>query len=132
MEQNFKKIFKIGLKESRTDLSNTIWFNIIEKETESLRVRRWVYVSLGFLSLTGFILMIKNVIVQFIQTGFYKYLSLAFSDSSYISSHFKDFILTLTDSLPTTSLMLSFFLLFIFFISIRKILIQSDKRLLGA
>ena len=48
-------------------------------------------------------------------------ISLVFSDSGVIATYWKEYTLALADSLPATSLMIALFLLFILFISIRRI-----------
>jgi hypothetical protein len=57
---------------------------------------------------------------------------LAFSDSGVIATYWKEYTLSLADSLPFASLALSFFLLFILFISIRKVSYQFKNKLLIA
>ena len=39
MKQNLKKLFKIGLIQSKPELSSAVWFNIIKKEARIFRIK---------------------------------------------------------------------------------------------
>ena len=87
----------------------------------------WVYLSSGVFFLTGFIFIVKDLMVKLSQTGFYEYMSLLSSDGKYISTYWKEFTLSVTESLPMTNITVSLLLVFILFVSIRKIVLQKYK-----
>ena len=129
MDDYIKKLFKnsIYLPESR--LSDDIWAVVKAKNAKTLRVKKLGYFSLGVLSLSGSILSIKMLIEQFIQLGFFKYLSLIFSDGGIIATYWKEYTLSLIDSLPIASLAVFLFFLFMLVISINKISYQYKNKL---
>ena len=130
MEQNLQKLFKNASYQPEGRLSNDIWSVI---ESRSVRVTKWKrfgYLSLSVLSLSGSVFSIRILIEQSTRLGFYKYLSLAFSDSGVIALYWKEYVLSLVDSLPIASLITSLFLLFILFISIRRTSRQFKSKLL--
>ena len=132
MEQNLQKLFKQASFQPESRLSGDILLSI---EVKSSRIAKWKtigYMSVSVLSLSLSVLSIKSVIEQFTTTGFYNYLSLAFSDSGVIATYWKEYILSLADSLPIMSIILSFSLLFILFISIKKVSHQFRNKLLIA
>jgi len=132
VEQNLQKLFKQASFQPESRLSGDILLSI---EVKSSRIAKWKtigYMSVSVLSLSLSVLSIKSVIEQFTTTGFYNYLSLAFSDSGVIATYWKEYILSLADSLPIMSIILSFSLLFILFISIKKVSHQFRNKLLIA
>ena len=129
MDDYIKKLFKnsIYLPESR--LSDDIWAVVKAKNAKTLRVKKLGYFSLGVLSLSGSIFSIKMLIEQFIQLGFFKYLSLIFSDGGIIATYWKEYTLSLIDSLPIASLAVFLFFLFMLVISINEISYQYKNKL---
>ena len=110
---DIKSTFKQAKYEPNTELKNKIWNKIL------LHNRRIVYFKLisfsfiGITSLIGFIPMFKILINDFTQSGFYEYFSLAFSNGGIFSIYWKEFALSLVESLPTMNIALLFVLLFI-------------------
>ena len=132
MEQNLQKLFKQSSYTPERRLSGDIW-NVIESKSNHIaKFKKYGYVSLSILSLSGSVFSIKSLIEQFTKLGFFDYLSLAFSDSGVIATYWKEYTLTLVNSLPVISLMISLFLLFVLFISIQRISYQFKSRLLVA
>jgi hypothetical protein len=130
VEQNLQKLFKNATYRPESQLSGDIWGVIKSRSTRITKIKKFSYLILSLLSLSGSIFSIKILIEQFTKLGFFRYLSLAFSDSGVIATYWKEYILSLADSLPVASLILSFFLLFILFISIRKVSYQFKNKLL--
>lgn len=121
MEQDLHKLFKKAVYHPECRLSDDVCRAILAKRSKINRRNTFGYVLLGVLSLSGSVFSIKDLITESSRLGFYKYLSLIFSDSSVIATYWKEYILTLIDSLPVMSLVFSFALLFALFISLRKI-----------
>jgi hypothetical protein len=121
VEQNLQKLFKQSQYKGEEKLSRDIWNVIESKTTHMTKQKTLVYLSIGILSLVGSIFSIKSLIEEFSKLGFFDYFSLIFSDISIIGTYWREYILTLIDSLPITSLIILFFLLFTLFICIRRV-----------
>lgn len=132
MEQNLQKLFKEASYQPESRLSSDVWSSIEYKSAQITKWKTFGYLGLSILSLSGSVFSIKSLIEQAIQLGFFNYFSLAFSDSGAIATYWKEYTLSLADSLPVVSLALSFFLLFILFISIRNISYQFKNKLLAS
>ena len=130
VEQNLQKLFKQSSYRPESRLSDDIWSVIESKNTHITKWKTFGYIGLSVLSLSGSVFSIKSLIEQFIRLGFFDYFSLAFSDSGIIATYWKEYTLTLIDSLPIASLILSFLLLFILFISIQRASYQFKNKLL--
>lgn len=130
MEQDLHKLFKQAKYHPEGRLSGDIWAVIELKRTQIIKWKKFSYLSLSILSLFGSVLSVKSLIIQSTQLGFFEYLSLAFSDSGIIAKYWKEYTLSLVDSLPIVSLAISLFLLFILFISIKNVFYQTKTRLL--
>ena len=130
MEENLQKIFKKASLHPESRLSGDIWSLIESKNTQIIKWKTFGYLSLSILSLSGSVLSIKSLIEELSNLGFYDYLSLAFSDSGVIATYWKEYTLSLVDSLPIASLIVTFFLIFVLFISIRRVSCQFKNKLL--
>jgi hypothetical protein len=129
VEQNLQKVFKNAMYLPGGRLSGDVFSLIEYKSSHITKWKRFGYLSLSVLSLSGSVLSIKILIEQATRLGFFKYLSLAFSDSGVIALYWKEYVLSLADSLPIASLVVSLFLLFILFISIRRASRQFKSKL---
>ena len=132
MEQNLQKLFKASIYQPEGRLSDDVWVAIESKSAQITKWKTFGYLGLSVLSLSGSIFSIKSLIEQAIRLGFFDYLSLTFSDSGSLAAYWKEYTLSLADSLPVASFALSFFLLFILFISIRNTSHQFKSKLLTA
>jgi hypothetical protein len=103
MTTSYHQLFrKIPATHAPAGLSDSVMLRIEAYEMRRLRIRTTIH---GIFVLAALILCIpvSNYIAGAIaQSGFGTYLSIAFSDSSFAFSHFKDFMLTLADTLPAT------------------------------
>ncbi|MFA6514921.1 MAG: hypothetical protein WCT42_01495 [Candidatus Paceibacterota bacterium] len=129
MEQNLQKLFKQAAYHPESRLSGDVWTAIEVKKAQITKRKKFGYLSLSVLSLSGSVFSIKSLIGELIRLGFFDYFSLAFSDSGVIATYWKEYTLSLADSLPVASLALSFFLLFVLFISIRRASYQFKNKL---
>lgn len=130
MEENLSKLLKQAYNHPETGLSGDVWRVIELKETRNLKIKSLSYGTLGILSLGGFVLMSITVAKQFSSSGFFEYVSLAFSDGSLLAIYWKEYLLSLADSLPVASLGATFFLLFSMLVSAKKFISQYKNRLL--
>jgi len=132
VEQNLQKLFKRASYEPESRLSDEVWGLIENKKRRITKWKVFGYSGLSILSLVGSVFSIKILVEQFIRLGFFDYLSLVFSDSSVITIYWKEYTLTLADSLPFASLGVSLFFLFLLFVFINRTSCQFKNRLLIA
>ncbi|MFA6274000.1 MAG: hypothetical protein WC662_02460 [Candidatus Paceibacterota bacterium] len=127
MDQNLKKIFKnIEILDSQ-NLSEKIWFSIVKREKRIIKLKLFIFSFTGICSLVSVALVIKTLVANFAQSGFYEYLSIAFSSGSNLFSYWKELIYSLAESLPILNIILSFSVIFIFILSLKYILKQVIK-----
>ncbi len=129
MEQPLNKLLKDIKDYPEGDLKEQVWSLVIHREKQEYLIKSWSYGILGVLSLFGLVISIKDLMLKFSQSGFYEYLSLAFSESGSVATYWREFALSLADSLPITSIVLSLLAVFILFISIRRTLKQFKNQL---
>ena len=120
MDSDLTKAFQKASYYPESRLSGSILLVISAKERKSARIKLWAYSIIGAFSFAGLFPSVKLLLSQFSQSGFYQYLSLAFSDSRAVS-YWKEITLSITESIPMTSLILSLALVFIFILSLRFI-----------
>ena len=119
-----KKLKEIFLKASliaKDNLADDSWQAIIKYEKQSIRIKLWAF---SLISLTSFIVLIpvlKTMLSNFSQSGFYEYLSLVFSSGGLIISYWRDFLSSLAESLPVMSIALSLTLIVILFMSLKYV-----------
>jgi hypothetical protein len=127
MEENLKNAFQKARYEPNQDLKDRIW-NKITLRSKRIAYFRMISLSfVGLASFVGLIPMLKILANDFIQSGFYEYLALAFSSNSFFSSYWKEFVFSLAEALPTMSIVFSLALIFIFFLSLRYLMKQIIK-----
>ncbi|MEI7688657.1 MAG: hypothetical protein WCI91_00550 [Candidatus Nomurabacteria bacterium] len=131
MNENLSKLFKQTYNHPEGRLSDDIWYAIQTKQAKSLKIQSLVYGIIGILSLGCFVFMIFYMKKQFTSSGFFQYVSLIFSDGNLFASYWKEYLLSLADSLPVASLGASVFLLVSILISVRKLLKQYKNQLLS-
>lgn len=120
MNEDLSKIIKQAYSYPEYKLSDDIWRAIEAKQSKELKFKAVISGLLGFVSFFGFIIVFNFTKSQLDSSGFSHYLSLAFSDGSLIASFWKEYLLSLADSVPFASLGALSFLLFSTLISIRK------------
>lgn len=130
MDENLSKLLKQAINHPETGLSDNIWRVIQIKQARILKIKSTIYGILGILSLGGFVFVVNILRVQFVSSGFFQYLSLVFSDGGLLALYWKEYLLSLSDSIPYASLGVSFFLLFSTLISIKKFVHQYKNQLI--
>jgi hypothetical protein len=130
MDENLSKLLKQAKNHPGTGLPDDIWRSIQTKQTKSLKIQSLVYGIAGILSLGGFVFMSIYVVKEFISSGFFQYVSVAFSGGGLFATYWKEYLLTLADSLPVASLGAMLFLLVSMLISFRKVVHQFKNKLL--
>lgn len=121
MGQNLQELFKNATHKPNENLSDSVCKAVVLKSRSMARRNISMYLGVCALSFFGSIFFIKDLITESSNLGFFSYLSLIFSDSSIVVNYCNDYILTLVDSLPVASLVLSVSLLFLLVLSLRKV-----------
>lgn len=127
MEQKLVKAFCNIKYEAKANLAENVWHAIILHDKRIAHLKLWIFSLIGSGSLLGLIPVLKIMLNDFIQSGFYEYLSLAFSSSRSILAYWKDFLSLLAESLPVISILSSLTLIFIFFLSLKYIMREIIK-----
>jgi hypothetical protein len=131
MEQKLIKAFQEIKYEADSNLSLTVWQAIVLHDKCIVRVKLWVFSAIGAFSLIGLVPVLKMLTSDLIQSGFYEYFSLAFSNSGSMITYWKDFLSLLAESLPIISIILSLTLIFIFFLSLKYTMREIVKNQLS-
>ncbi len=119
MEKELKKLFLNAKLEGNVNLAQNIWNSIAARNKRIARLKLWAFSSVSLASLIGFIPAWHLLSNDLAQSGIYEYLSLAFSNGSPFFAYWKEFVLSIAESLPTISITLSLSLVFIFFLSLK-------------
>jgi hypothetical protein len=121
MDKELTKAFhKIKYTES-SNLAENIWSGIVVRNRRIARLKLWIFSFMGFTSFIGLIPAWYALSSDLTQSGFYEYFSLIFSSDGSIFTYWKEFALSIAESLPTTSIALSLSLVFVLLISLRYV-----------
>jgi hypothetical protein len=131
MEKELKKAFYKAKYEGKPDLSLNIWNSIVVRNKRITRIKLWVFSFIGFSSLVGLIPAWKVLSNDLTQSGLYEYFSLVFSSGTSIFSYWKELSLSIAESLPIISIILSLSLVFILFLSLKYVTKQIIKNQLS-
>ncbi len=131
MEKELIKAFNKARYEENPNLADNVWHNIVLRNKRITRLKLWAFSSIGFISLIGFIPAWQKLSSDMTQSGFYEYFSLAFSNGGSILSYWRELLLSIAESLPMTSIILSFSLVFVIFLSFKYATKQIIKNQLS-
>jgi hypothetical protein len=121
MQNKLTTILKQAKYWPARDLKQKVWNTIVKRNKRITQIKLWVFSLTGIASLIGIIPAFKIMLTDLTQSGFYEYLSLAFSNSNVIPAYSKELLLSISESLPTMSIILSLSLIFILFLSLKNI-----------
>ncbi len=124
MEKNYRYAV-----EPAGDLEDRVMKKIIHYQARNRTVQLWTYGSLLMVSIIGIIPAIIKLMSALHQSGFFQYVSLAFSDGGTVWNLGNEFTLLLAESIPTTSVALSLVLIILFAWSARKIINRAPMAL---
>ncbi len=130
MDKNLSKALKNAKKISETGLSESIWRAIQAKQEKYIKIQSLVYGITGILSLGGFVFMSLSFAKELSSFGFYQYVSIAFGGDGLFLNYWKEYLLSLADSLPVASFGALLFLLVSTLVSFRKVIHQFRYKLL--
>ncbi len=116
-EVRLEKIFcEIKCKPS-SDLVLHVCQDIVicqKKDSRIKRIKLGLFSILGFLSLASLVPVLRMLSSDLAQSGFWEYLSVGFGNGS-LFYYWKETTLSILESLPMTSIIMSLCLVFIFF-----------------
>lgn len=131
MQNKLTKIFKSAKYKPNSDLNEKVWNTIVIRSKHNTQIKFWGFAFVSLASIAGLVPVVKILLTDLSQSGFYEYFSLIFSDSGTIFSYWKELILSLAESLPIMSIVYTFSLLFIIFLSLRYLMKQIGKNQLN-
>ena len=105
----------------------------IESEKRRIaRIRLAFFGVVAAASLAAIIPSFQYAAREFAQSGFYEYLFLLFSDSGAVLASWREFALSLAESLPITEITIFLIMVFVFLVSaklaIKNIYINSNRK----
>lgn len=109
----------------RQDLEADIVRVVYAKHARRIALRFWISVSVGVASIVGLIPAISNMSTKLTQSGFYEYMSLAFSNGGIVSKYSSDFAIAIGESIPILSITIFLIIGVVFLWSIRNIFKES-------
>ena len=125
---NLKKAFKnIGESDSLDILPSKIILRIGQIQTKRDKTRIIISRTVGGLSFIALFPVFINIINQLHSSGFWNYFSLIFTDTSIVATYWREFSLSLVDSLPIFQLSLILLLILSLSISLRSALKNFKK-----
>ncbi len=120
MNNNFEKLFsKLEEVEPSKELRRGILARIDFEKRRSARIRLAFF---GFIAMASFIAMIPSfqyIAREFSQSGFYQYFSLIFYDGDAVLSSWKEFALSLAETIPAMEITIFLAVVLSFLISIK-------------
>ncbi|HPS21234.1 MAG TPA: hypothetical protein PLO44_00260 [Candidatus Paceibacterota bacterium] len=124
MENELAKIMKKAGYQAEPNLSEDIWRSIVLRQKKAAKIKLTLFSITSFVAFVGAFPIFKNLATQFAQSGFYEYLSLAFSNVSGLAGFWKELVYSIAETLPVSNILLSCAVVFIFFLSARYALKQ--------
>lgn len=106
MDQKLTKIFCDFQVEPRPHLCADICHVIVLREKRSRHIKFFGYTIIATISLITIIPASVSLVHQLGQSGFGQYASLAVSDAGALTGYWKQFVVTLAESIPGVSLAL--------------------------
>ncbi|MDD5431031.1 MAG: hypothetical protein PHP03_02290 [Candidatus Pacebacteria bacterium] len=123
MEKNCEKLFNnLNQEEPPKELYCGILARIQFERRRAARIRLVFFAGTALASIFGLIPALQYFIGELNSSGFHHYISLIFSDGGILISYWKEFILSLAESLPILGITAILSLVFIFLESIKFIL----------
>ncbi|MDR3519736.1 MAG: hypothetical protein P4L63_02530 [Candidatus Pacebacteria bacterium] len=127
MQAKLTKIFKKAKYQPSPDLAFSILNKMVIHNKNMAKFKLWIGTFTGIASLITLIPVFQTLLTNLSHSGFYDYFSLIFSDSGLMFSYWKEFTLSLAESLPMTSIIFTLSLVFIFLLSFRYVMKQISR-----
>lgn len=118
MKDNYEKFFlNLEQIEPSEKLRGQILARIDFEKRRSARIRLAFFGTVAAASSVAIIPSFQYATGEFSQSGFYEYLSLLFSDSGAVLASWREFTLSLIESLPITEIAIFLAAVFVFLVS---------------
>jgi len=128
MDKKLESIFKsIGELKSPDFLASKILARINDEQIKKATIRNIVFRFVGSFSFIALFPVIISLVSQLQNSGFWNYLSLLFTDTGTVALYWKQFSLSLIESLPLFGIITVAFLTLAVFISLRFINVNYKK-----
>lgn len=102
-------------------LRTNILMRIGQEERHRAKIFLSVFAPIVLLSIVGSVLSLRYVLEGFYQSSFYSYFSLLLSDPDIVFMYWREFALSLTDTIPFTGITLSLIAIAIFLVSLKSL-----------
>jgi len=129
MQKNLREAFLKSNLLPEASLAFDVWRSVVLQEKRAARFKLWAFSFIGLVSFAGLLPIFKTLSSDLSRSGFYEYFSLIFSDSGSVIHFWKEFSLSLLESLPVISAILSLILIFTLFLSLKYALKQTGGHL---
>ena len=127
MRDKLTKIFQGAKYFPPEALADNIWFAITLRNKRMIQIKLWAFTFAVIASLSGFVPAFISLSRDLAQSGFYEYFSLIFSDGGSMLLNWKEFIFSISESLPVTGIILTLSLVFTCLLSVRYLMKQIGK-----
>ncbi|MBU6431075.1 MAG: hypothetical protein KGJ58_02540 [Patescibacteria group bacterium] len=118
MNDNYEKLFQtLERFEPSRKLFSLVTARIYLAQRRSARIRLIFGGMMAIASFAAIVSSFQYAIREFYQSGFYEYFSFLLSDSGYVLSSWKEFSVSLAESLPLTSITIFLAAVFAFLVS---------------
>ena len=126
-ESKLIEIFKKIKLEADPRMAENVYHTIILRNKRETLFKLWAFAFAGFISFVGLIPMTITLLGNLARSGLYDYFSLIFENGWSMLSYWKELLFSMAQSLPTTSIVFTLSLIFVFFLSIRYTMKEIDK-----
>ncbi|MFA5751155.1 MAG: hypothetical protein WCX79_04005 [Candidatus Paceibacterota bacterium] len=120
MKEKLKNLLLETQIKPESYLVNQILERIELRGKRIARIKLGALSTLGISSLVIFIPVIQNLSASLSYSGFYEYISIAFSNLEILSTYWQEIGLSLLESLPIYGTVISLGLIFVFFLSFKE------------
>lgn len=131
MEKELINAIKNSTLRPEENISSLVWNKILKRERALIKIKLLLFSSLGALSVIGFFPVFKILLGDLSKSGFYEYISIAFSSNGIFENYWKELLLSITETLPVASILYTLITLFIFFLSLKYLIKQITQSRLG-
>ena len=125
MRQDLKTILSTNNLSPRQDLEADIIRVVYAQNARRIIVRFWASVVVGVASIAGLVPAVANMSAKLTQSGFYEYLTLAFSNGGIISKYGSDLAIALGESIPGVSITVFLIVVVVFLWSVKNMFKES-------
>ena len=119
MDTNLKTIFAKTKYLPEAGFSEKIWEGLLAYEAKRATKKLYFSSLISVASLVGSVFAFIYLAGEVTRSGFFQYLSTAFSDLGTTAMYWKEFSLTIIDSIPLIGVLLVLASIFVFFASLK-------------